>query len=209
MDGFFNPEGSVMRALSRVADLAILNVLWLVCSIPVVTMGASTTAFYSISMKMVRDEESYIIRGFFKAFKENFKDSTLLWAGCMIILAVLGGDFYIFSHWDSQWKYPMLVLLLVAFIVFVFMYLYLFPLIAKFKNSKSQYLKNAFFMSIRHLPYSIVLMVVFGCEIYANIYILENIETYLPLGILFGFSLFAYAKSWIMMKVFKPYLGEE
>ena len=209
MDGFFNPEGSVMRALSRVADLAILNVLWLVCSIPVVTMGASTTAFYSISMKMVRDEESYIIRGFFKAFKENFKDSTLFWVGCMIIFAVLGGDFYIFSHWDSQWKYPMLVLLLVALIVFVFMYLYLFPLIAKFKHTKSQYLKNAFFMSIRHLPYSIVLMVVFGCEIYANIYILENIETYLPLGILFGFSLFAYAKSWIMMKVFKPYLGEE
>ena len=89
MDSFFNPEGSVMRALSRVADLAILNVLWLVCSIPVVTMGASTTAFYSISMKMVRDEESYIIRGFFKAFKENFKQSLIVWLIFLLVTSVV------------------------------------------------------------------------------------------------------------------------
>ena len=209
MDSFFNPEGSVMRALSRIADLAILNVLWLVCSIPVVTMGASTTALYSICLKMVRDEESYIIKGFFREFKQNFKNSTLLWLGVMVIFGVLAGDLYIFSHWDSPWKYPMLVLILLVSLVFAFMYLYLFPLMAKFENTKRQYIKNAFFMSMRHLPYTIGLIVVFGCQIYANVYILENIETYLPLGILFGVSLFVYGKSWIMMKVFKPYLGEE
>lgn len=209
MGELFNPEGSVMRALSRVADLAILNVLWLVCSIPVVTMGASTTALYSICMKMVRDEESYIIKGFFKEFKQNFKNSTILWLGVMVIFGVLAGDFYIFSRWDSRWKYPMLVLVLLVLIVCVFMYLYLFPLMAKFENTKSQYIKNAFFMSMRHLPYTIGLTVVLGCQIYANIYVLENIATYLPLGIFFGASLFVYAKSWIMMKALKPYLGEE
>ena len=86
MSSFFNMDSPIMRFLSRVCDLIILNLLTIVCCIPVFTAGASITALFSVTLKMVKGEESYIVRGFFKGFKENFKQSTIIW----IIVAVIG-----------------------------------------------------------------------------------------------------------------------
>ena len=80
-------DNVITRALSKICDMICLNVLWVICSIPIVTIGASTTALYTVMLKMVRNEEGYIFRGFFKAFKENFKQSTIIW----LIVAALGG----------------------------------------------------------------------------------------------------------------------
>ena len=77
-------DNVVMRALSKICDMVFLNVLWVICSIPIVTIGPSTTALYTVMLKIVRNEEGYIFRGFFKAFKENFKQSTVIW----LIIAV-------------------------------------------------------------------------------------------------------------------------
>ena len=79
-------DNVIVRALNKICDMCCLNVLWLVCCIPVFTIGASTTALYTVMLKMVKNEEGYIFRGFFKAFKENFKQSTIMW----LILLVLG-----------------------------------------------------------------------------------------------------------------------
>lgn len=73
---FFNLDSPVMRFLTKVADLIILNILFLICCIPIVTIGAASTALYTVTMKSVRDEESYVIRSYFKAFKDNFKIGT-------------------------------------------------------------------------------------------------------------------------------------
>ena len=72
---FFNLDSPFMRFLTKMADLIILNILYMICCIPIVTIGAASTALYTVSMKAVKNEESYIIRGYFKAFKENFKIS--------------------------------------------------------------------------------------------------------------------------------------
>ena len=72
-------DNVVMRAIGKIGDLICLNVLWLICCIPVITIGASTTALYTVMLRLVRNEEGYIFRGFFKAFKLNFKQSTIIW----------------------------------------------------------------------------------------------------------------------------------
>ena len=77
----FKLDSPLMNFLGRVCDIMILNVLLIVFSIPIFTAGAAITAAYSVSYKMVKNEESYIIKGFWKAFKENFKQSTVIWAG--------------------------------------------------------------------------------------------------------------------------------
>lgn len=79
-------DNVIIRALTKICDMVCLNVLWLICCIPIITIGASTTALYTIMLKMVKNEEGYIFRSFFKAFKENFKQSTIIW----IILLALG-----------------------------------------------------------------------------------------------------------------------
>lgn len=63
----------IMRILTRIFDLIILNLLFIICSLPVITIGTSLSALYSVTLKMVRNEEGYIVRGFFKAYKENLK----------------------------------------------------------------------------------------------------------------------------------------
>ena len=76
---FFNLDSPVMQALGKMADLMWLNILTLICCIPVVTAGASLTAMHYMALKIVRNEECYITKGFFKSFKENFKQATLIW----------------------------------------------------------------------------------------------------------------------------------
>ena len=73
MGRFFNMDNKFFTFMGRIADLCILNIICLVCCIPIVTAGASITAMYYVTLKMVRNEEAYIVRSFFKSFKDNFK----------------------------------------------------------------------------------------------------------------------------------------
>ena len=207
MGNFFDPDGSIMKALSRVADLAILNVLWLICSLPIVTMGAATTALISVTLKMTDDKEGYLFRSYFKAFKRNFKQSTIGWLIILVALLILGADYYIMCQWDSQLRYGMITVIILAALILLFVGLYIFPLIAKFENTIGEYFKNALFMSIRHLPYTALLVVIFGIQVYADFYMLVNTQ-YLPILVLFGEAAFVYVMSYIYERIFKAYINE-
>lgn len=112
-------DSSIMVFLSRVFDLIILNILFLVCSIPVITIGASFTALYSVTLKMVRNKESYIVRGFLQAFTKNFLQSTCLWIPCLTGGIFLYIDFHIL-HMSSTTELQILFIpLLILFIVLV------------------------------------------------------------------------------------------
>lgn len=89
MGRFFDLESPLMRVLNRVADLMILNLLMVVCCIPIITTGAAVTAMHYVLLKMVRGEEGYLIRGFFKSFKANFKQATLIWLIMLVVIAVI------------------------------------------------------------------------------------------------------------------------
>ena len=79
MGNLFSYDNPVMQFLTKVANCVYLNILWFIFSIPIFTIGASTTALYYVSLKMVKDQESGIFSAFFSSFKENFKQSTIMW----------------------------------------------------------------------------------------------------------------------------------
>ena len=79
LQGIFNYDNPVWRFIGKLGDLMILNILWVICSIPIFTMGASTTAVYYVTMKLVRGDDGYTLRNYFKSFKENFKQATVIW----------------------------------------------------------------------------------------------------------------------------------
>ena len=81
----FSYDGPIMSFLSRVADILILNVLTLIFSIPLITIGAATTAAHYTALKM-RREEGHVLSCFWKSFKMNLKQSTGIW----LIFAVYG-----------------------------------------------------------------------------------------------------------------------
>ena len=120
-------DNIVVRALGKIFDLMCLNILWLVCSIPVITVGASTTALYTVVLKMVKNEEGYILKDFLKAFKSNFKQSTIAW----IMILMIGIICWVDQQIVSQIAEPMGMMMNVAVFIVGFIVLavtiYIFP----------------------------------------------------------------------------------
>ena len=88
----FNLDSPVMVFLSKVANLMILNVLTIICCIPIFTAGAAITALYYVTIKMARGDDPYIIKGYFKSFKENFKQATIIWLIMLVVIAIIAVD---------------------------------------------------------------------------------------------------------------------
>lgn len=208
MAGLFNLDNPIWRFVGKFADLMLLNLLWVVCSIPIVTMGASTTAVYYVTLKLVRDEEGYIARSFFKSFKENFKQSTIIWLIMLVMTVVLVVDLriYLSSGSLSTFNRVLSILFFALSIIFVLVSLYIFPIQSKFINPIKRTFINAFFMSIRHLPYSILMLVSNIGLLYIAIFLVPQITMVL---IIFGFPLFAFVNSYCFVRIFDKYVPKE
>ena len=97
LEGFFNYDYPVWRFIGKLGDLVLLNLLWLVCCIPVFTAGAATTAVYYVTLKLVRDEDDSTIKSFFRSFIQNFKQATAIW-----LLILLAGSLVAFDLWFTD-----------------------------------------------------------------------------------------------------------
>ena len=160
MSSIFNMDNKFFSAMSKIADLIILNILWTICSVPIITIGATTTALYYVTLKMVKNEESYIVKSFFKSFIQNFKQATGIWIMILAAGGILLGDVFILSRWDTRFKTPLMVVFIALFLVVFLIFLYIFPLLAQFDNTIKQTIKNSFLMSIRHLPKTVVIFLI-------------------------------------------------
>ena len=211
MGKIFSLDSPFVQFMNRVADIMWLNILFIICCIPVITIGASVTAMYYVTLKMVRNEESYITKSFFKSFKLNFRQATVIW----LILAIAGGllafDYAIMtgrlgvSIENSTLASAMQVFLIVVFIFYIFTATFVFPVLSKFYNSIKNTIKNAFIMSIRHFPVTLACIAVGIIVALLIIYI----PIMLMLSIFLLFSLAAYACSFLFVRVFDKYIPEQ
>lgn len=210
LSGFFNYDNPVWRFIGKFGDLIILNVLWLVCSLPIFTIGASTTAVYYVTLKLARDDDGYTIRSFFKSFKENFKQSTIIWLILLLAGAILGVDLYFFArlfNGSSTVKTVMLTVFLAMALIYAAVAMYIFPLQSRFYNPLKRTFFNAFFMSIRHLFRTIGMIVIDGVLVAAGFVFM--IPPVLMIFMLFGFPLLAFINSYILSPVFNIYMPKE
>lgn len=206
MNRFFNMENPFFQFLSRVADLMILNILFLVTCIPIITIGPAWTALYYTTLKMVRNEESYIVRGYFKSFKENFKQAVLMWLIILAFSIILFLDFNISRSMTGTMASIFLVASTAIGILLAIELLYLFPILSKFDNTIKNTFINAALMSIRHLPQTLIMLVV---SIGAVILTLLNGYTLvygMLVWILLGFALVAHINSRLLVKIFDNYI---
>ena len=197
MGKIFDLDSPLIRFLNKVADLLWLNILTVVCCIPIITAGAAFTALHYCCLKLVRGEEGYITKDFFKSFKLNFKQSTIIWIIVFVTGLILGFDFYIIVNGIAGGTaYAIRIGLLIASILYVFTVLYVFPLQSHFYNPIKMTIKNAFMMSLTLLPKT-VLMVIYAA---------------LPLALVYTgiwFSAPAYFSALLYSKSFKKYEPKE
>lgn len=160
---FFSVDSPLYRFLSKLLDVIQLNFLWIIFSIPIVTIGASTVAAMSVALKMVDDEEGYIGRGFLKAFKENWKQGTLLWLITVVAVYGIYLDFQFFEALDGN---PMIFLIIgiVSIVVVVSALLYAYPLLARYENTLFCTIQNSIEITRRYVGRTLFLAFLLAVE---------------------------------------------
>ncbi len=172
--------------LSKLGDILVLHFACLICSLPVVTVGAALSATCYVGMKMADGMDGFVLTNFLKAFKDNFKRSTLYWFLCMIAMIAI---WFSYRYWIAVGGAIGMVLGSVSVILAILLgmiMLYVFAVQAKFLNTFTATIKNAFFMSIRHLHITIlmVLCLVFFCYLVVNFSVMQALGAVTGAGLL-------------------------
>lgn len=207
MSKLFRMDSPLMRFLTKIADLMVLNILFCVTSIPLITIGASWTALYSVTLKMVRDEEGSVSRSYFRSFRQNFRQATLLWLGVLVVLALLVLDIRVLNGMAEGTAPGMLrvgveILALLGIMVLQ----YLFPSLARFEASLADTLKNACMMALAHLPKTALMTAAAVGAVWITLINNTTIAVGLMVWPLIGFSLMAFGNSGILRKIFDNYV---
>lgn len=200
---FFSYESKFSQMMIKLSYSCWLNLLWLICSIPVFTLGAATTALYDVSLKIVRDEETSITRQFFRSFRRNFRQSTVLWLILLAAGLLLAVDGWILYHLRAASTGAMaviwtllLALIIVAAIIYVIVLMYVFPLVASVSNTNWAMLKNSFLIGIHYLFCSILVFAIH----FAMFYVVVAVFT--P-AMIFGEGLCALLSAWLLTGVIR------
>lgn len=207
MDNLFGYDNKFYEILGRVTDIVVLNFLFIVSSIPIVTIGASLSAVYSVAMKMVKDEDVYIAKEYMKQFKENFKHSTTVWIFIMIIVSVLAIDFYISDMIYSEFiRNVFQYIFTIIGVILMFVITYVFPLVSKFENTIKNTIKNSILISIQNLPYTII-MVLVNLSPMIIMFLCRNYWGYvLFFYLVVGYGITAYINSIFLDKILNRYI---
>lgn len=198
-----NLDSPVIAFLATVADFMILNILFIVCCAPVITIGPAVSALYTITMREARHEGGYIFKPFLKAFKNNFRQSFLLSILYVLIGTVLG--FGLKFWWErveiSTVDRVMLIITGVFALAYLLSLLYVFALNARFYNTFLKTAKNALILSVFNLKETILLSLISVIVIVLMVFTKE-VWIFMMIG---GFSVCAYIKSFLLIRVFRQY----
>lgn len=209
MSSFFNMDSPIMRFLGRLADVMILNIVFLITCIPIVTIGAAWTSLSYVTLKMSRDEESYILKSYFKAFRQNFRQATAIWGIAIVAMFIFYMDFHIIRNMSQSMAQILFILLSVVAIFFALTLLYVFPVLAKFDNSILNTIKNAFLIAIGNLPRTLLMVAVIIGSVVLTFLSQQTIAVGLLVWIMVGFALIAFINAHFLVKVFDRYIPQE
>lgn len=204
----FSPDSKFMRAMSTLGDLMLLNLVFLLCCLPIVTIGAAVTALDTVAFRIIRGTEGRALALYFRSFRQSFRLATPLWLLLALALAVGALDIWIFAAFPGLLRLieiPFVLLLLLA----LFTAGYAFPLLSQFENTVRGTLKNALFLSLGYLPRTLA---VTALNVLPFALLLLDFVLFLKTAFLWAFLYFAAAaclNAKLLEKVFAPYREEK
>lgn len=207
MKGIFSPDNPVVRFFVKLGYIWYLDILWLVTSLPIFTIGASTTALLYSSMKLQK-EEGYPTKNFFHSFKENFKQATGIWMIYLGVGALLALDLIYwnkrgagFSNLNMPWA-----LSIAACILYGISLSYVFAIQSKFVNTVRNTILYSILLPYRNLKQTILIAIVLIAVIYFNVTTVFAVN-FMTLN--FGVGLIAYLFGIFFSDVFEKYIPKE
>lgn len=205
----YQEQHIIIRTLTHIFDFILLNILWLLTSIPIVTLGTATAALYSVMMSVVEKKEGYIIKDYWKAFCRNFKQSTVVWILLLFLGACLWFDLTLIGVVPGLFR-QIGTVVLGAVLIFYFMEcIFVFPLIAKFENSTGNMIKNALLIPVSRLPYALMILFMTGAAIIVTFLNQRTIMIGAVIWSAIGVSVLSYANSLLLVKMLAPFMLEE
>lgn len=198
MQKFLDLENPVWRFMGKLVDMVLLTAIWAMCCLPVFTIGASTTALYYVTMKMASDIEGNIYSDFFRAFKSNFRQATVVWIIMSTLGLALAGSMWWYYRIDVPLAKAALPVLLIAAVLYLLVLAYLFPLLARCDVTFVQLFNMAFVMSIKNFGWTLFMIVCAVCVSAVGILIAAPI-------LVIGAGLVAYIHGMILKVVFEQY----
>ncbi len=199
MDKIFGPDSKFYKYGTLLCDLIIVVILWMICCIPIITIGASTTALYYVTTRQLSNREGYVSKDFFKSFKNNFFEAT---AVTFIILLFLGIIFINIGFFNPDTMINSIIYIVqyvILYEVLIFS-VYVFPVLSRFDLKLGALIKTSVFMANRHLFTSISCLVLLA----AIFMILKELGILVVLAI--GF--YAVITSLMFMNLFRKYVPD-
>lgn len=197
-------DSPVIAFINKATDLILLNFIWIICCIPVFTIGAATSAMYYVCIISIRQGDGYVVRRFFKAFKENFAKSTIVWL-CILVLVALGiVDVVFWTKMGGSISRLMIAVSVAILIIILMICEYIYPVMAKFEGDIKTCIKNAAAMAVGYLPYTVVILVIDAVAVIVN---LKTVAANVVM-VFVGFALITYVKSFLFYKVFMNHMDE-
>lgn len=195
----FDYDSGLMRVLGKISDLVIVNLLALICCLPIITIGASLTALHYSILKMKRESDNYPFRNFFKSFKQNFVQSTILWVINLVAIGISVLALMIMSSAKGTFNSIVSGVILAGLLMILIMTAWVYALQARFVNKVSATIRNAFFLGLRHIFRSLFMLLSACIPVAVTIF---GGYRLFCLVILFGLSLPVYLSVIAYNKVF-------
>lgn len=195
---FFSVESPLYKFMQSLWDILKLNFMWIIFCIPIVTIGGSTIAAFSVLLRMSEDQEGNVIKDFWKAFKENWKQGILIGLLPPICFEAVFLDFQLYKAVENGGLGILIVGCFSAYI-FIFCLIYVFPLLARYDNTVINSIKNSFRIGMKFFGRTFLLLVIIAVEV---LIIFWN-PTTMFIGLLIGPACIMYTISGVVMHIFR------
>lgn len=159
----FSIDSPFYKFMQRLLDVLVLNFMWLLFSLPVITIGCSTIAAFDVSLKMAEEHEGHIARGFIKAFASNWKHGVPIGIITLVAVYAIYLDIQLIRA-DLENSYIFLIVGLVSIYFIVLSLLYAYPLLARYENTVLNCIKNSFRLSMKYFGSTLLLILLLAVE---------------------------------------------
>ncbi len=167
MNRFFDSNNVVMRVLSKIFDIAWLSILYVVFSLPVITFGASTTALYYVSAKVLRRDRGYVWHEFWHAFKLNFIPATITWLIFAVMYFILGTNLYLMTKAEvTEYGGYLVGVYIALFVLITCVASHIFCILSRFDMKISQLFRFSLFVTFRHFHYTLVNVLIIAAAVF-------------------------------------------
>ena len=203
----FSPDSKIMQVLGRITDLILLNLLFLITCLPLFTIGAATTALYTMCFRLMREEYNGIVKSYFSTFRDNFKSATAVWG--ILLIAAVPAVYYLIqvAKMGGLLQFTGLFFILILF-VSLMAGSYAFPWLSQFENTAVESLQNALILSVSRLPRTVAILAI---NLMPAIVWFVNGDLFIQISFLWislYFAAAAYMNTGLLWHVFKPYRTE-